>query len=136
MCYNLWRSTLDRELITCLKINRFPKKLINSQMWLCMEVAISMFAYTLQEMDFFHVLSIPRHSTNFYPTNNNSADTPCVYTTLSGQFFVHQSVQVFNLLRKCSSAEQIFVCYRVNPNRDECLHEFARMCFSFLFKCM
>ena len=41
---------------------------------------------------------------------------------LSGQVFDHQFVHVFNLLRKCTSAVQIFVRHRVNANREEYLH--------------
>ena len=37
--------------------------------------------------------------------------------------FSHQPVQVFNLLRKCTSTvEQIFVQHGVNSDRDEYLH--------------
>ena len=43
-------------------------------------------------------------------------------TTLSGRVLDHQSVQVFNLLRKCTSAGQKFVRFRVHSNWDEYLH--------------
>ena len=61
--------------------------------------------------------------TNFYPDEFSSGYTLRLHgTTLSGHVFDHQFVQVFNLLRKCTSAGQIFVRYLVNAIRDEYLH--------------
>ena len=50
---------------------------------------------------------------------NIRADIPCVYTTLSGQVSDHQSVQVFNLLRKCTSAGQVFVPCKRGAHADK-----------------
>ena len=54
---------------------------------------------------------------------NIRADTPCVYKALLYQdkFWITNPYK-FNLLRKCTSAGQIFVRYRVNANRDEYLY--------------
>ena len=66
------------------------------------------------------------HQTGFYPEKYSCGYGMRLHgTTLSEQVFDQLSVQVFDLLRKHTSAGQIFNRYRVNAHPKKFLHRFV-----------
>ena len=72
---------------------------------------------------FYSQTPFTQHQAKFYPDEYSCG---CILRlhgrNLSVKVLDHQSVQVFNLLQKCTSGGQIFVRYRVNSNWYEYLH--------------